>query len=126
MSTTQAANNGDERAHPDSLCRYVDISFLFLYRGASQELNNWGFESEPELTQSRYYMDEVENEERCDNMIRDANDDKAEGRLLKASRSSQIAIRSKIVPLAGAFFAEKRVVSFPLTWKHTPLSASKM
>lgn len=57
-----------------------------------------GFKFEAELTQDRlHHLVKVENEERNDNMIRDANDDKAEGRLLKASRSSQITIRSNIV-----------------------------
>lgn len=50
------------------------------------------FKSEPELTAVRiFHKEEAEDEERDDHMIRDANDDKAEGRLLKASRSSQIA-----------------------------------
>jgi hypothetical protein len=49
------------------------------------------FKSEPELTAVRiFHKEEAEDEERDDHMIRDANDDKAEGRLLKASRSSQI------------------------------------
>ncbi|KAB5554509.1 hypothetical protein GE09DRAFT_130838 [Coniochaeta sp. 2T2.1] len=49
------------------------------------------FKSEPELTAVRiFHKEEAEDEERDDNMVRDANDDKAEGRLLKASRSSQI------------------------------------
>lgn len=49
------------------------------------------FKSEPELTAVRIFQkEEAEDEERDDHMIRDANDDKAEGRLLRASRSSQI------------------------------------
>lgn len=49
------------------------------------------FKSEPDLTAIRiFHKEETEDEERDDHMIRDANDDKAEGRLLKASRSSQI------------------------------------
>lgn len=49
------------------------------------------FKSEPELTAVRiFHKEEAEDEERDDHMIRDANDDKAEGRLLRASRSSQI------------------------------------
>lgn len=51
------------------------------------------FKSEPELTAVRiFHKEEAEDEERDNHMIRDANDDKAEGRLLKASRSSQIDI----------------------------------
>jgi hypothetical protein len=54
------------------------------------------FKSEPELTAVRiFHKEEAEDEEREDHMIRDANDDKAEGRLLKASRSSQIDINSE-------------------------------
>lgn len=62
-----------------------------LRREARRRLNlsvRW----KQELTDVRiYHMEEVEKDERDDNRTRDANDDKAEGRLLKASRSSQIA-----------------------------------
>ncbi|OIW23593.1 hypothetical protein CONLIGDRAFT_135920 [Coniochaeta ligniaria NRRL 30616] len=49
------------------------------------------FKKDKELVAIReFHVEEAEDEDRDDHMILDANDDKAEGMLLKASRSSQI------------------------------------